>query len=1152
MAFKSKPSKIGLNDPSVERSVQGTLSTQRLIANASPTIEGNKVVLPNSTVRTTATTVGVLTSANNEPGDTVTIYSGANNIYVSAIDQTVQSFNLTGVTQIIPGTNISVTPGDGTGIVTISASSSLNATKIQNGTSYANIEDTNGNLIISANGRLWTFNTDGNIVLPISNSSINYPNGTPYGGSGNGFSNGTSNGSIPAANGNINFSVNGNANILVVTDTGANIDGTLAVTGESNLNEVGNVTITGGTAGQYLETDGAGNLSWSTVSVTDFSNGYSSGSIPLANGNINFSVDGVPNIVVITDTGANITGTLAVTGESNLNSVGNVTITGGTAGQYLETDGAGNLSWSTVVVSGFSNGTSNGSIPAANGNINFSVNGNSNILVVTGTGANITGTANVAGNLSVTGESNLNAVGNVIITGGTTGQYLQTDGAGNLSWSTVSTSVTGFSNGTSNGSIPTANGNVNFSVNGNSNILVVTGTGANITGTANIAGNLSVTGTSNLNAVGNVIITGGTTGQYLQTDGAGNLSWSSVTTSVSGFSNGTSTGSIPTADGNINFTVNGNSNIVVITGTGANITGTANVAGNLSVTGKSNLNAVGNVIITGGTTGQYLKTDGAGNLSWASVNTASISNGTSGINIPVANGNVVISSGTNSNALVITSTGANIDRDLDVLGNGNIGGNLGVGGGITANGNIQGNYILGNGSQLTGISSISNGTSNIRIALNSNIALSVAGNANVFTFTGNSANFSKSVVLASNLTVAGNTLFGSNVSMNAFNITNLAEPNVGSDAATKYYVDTFASGLTVKQSANAGTTSNLDVITGGTASYNNGTSGVGANITISGGTLTTMDGVSLTANMRLLIKNEANQAWNGVYVYNNTTVITRATDFDTDAEVLSGAFLFITTGSALADTAWVQTTDTVVVGTSDVIFSQFSGAGSFQANQGVNLTGVTFSANTDGITTGIISGNIVVIPNAQLTTPDIGDATGNSITLTGDANVGNVSAANATFSGNVTANNLQVLGESNLNSISNVIITGGTAGQVITTDGAGNLSFSDSGVTPGSITRYFTANSTVVAPTTLDTFSSDDYRSVLYQIQISSLGDYEATIISLLQDDTNVFISQFSDITSNIPLASFDASLAANVVTVTFTPVNGITAVSGIATYLAV
>ena len=385
--------------------------------------------------------------------------------------------------------------------------------------------------------------------------------------------------------------------------------------------------------------------------------------------------------------------------------------------------------------------------------------------------------------------------------------------------------------------------------------------------------------------------------------------------------------------------------------------------------------------------------------------------------------------------------------------------------------------------------------------------------------------------------------------MNAFNITNLAEPNVGTDAATKYYVDTFASGLAVNQSANAGTTSNLNVITGGTASYNNGTLGVGANITIAGGTLTTIDGVSLTANMRLLIKNEANQAWNGIYVYNNTTVITRAADFDTAAEILSGEFLFVTSGTALADTAWVQTTDNVVVGTSNIVFSQFSGAGSFQANQGVNLTGSTFSANTDGVTTAIVSGNIVVKASADLTTPNIGDATGNSLTLTSN---GLVSAVTGTFSGNITANNLSVLAKSNLNSISNVTITGGTSGQFIKTDGNGNLSFGDGGQTPGSLTKFFTASSILVAPTTLDTFYSNVYRSALYQIQISSGSDYEVTMISLLQNNTNVYISQFSDVTSNVPLASFDASLAANVVTVTFTPVNGLTAISGVATYLAI
>jgi len=977
MAFKPKQPKIGLSDPGVVRSVQNTLNRQSLIAAGNPTIEeGNKVVLPNSTLRTTATTVGVLTSANNQAGDTVTIYTGANSIYVSAIDQTVKSFIINGVTQIIPGDNIYIDPAEGTGVVTISASSSIAPTKIQNGESYANIEEADGNLVISANGKLWTFGTDGNITLPPGNDiSINYANGTPYGSTlPNGFSNGTSNGSIPTANGNINFSVNGNANVVVITGTGMNVAGTANITGL-----------------------------------------------------------------------ANVGGNLTVTGTSNLNNVSNVIIAGGSNGQVLTTNGSGNLSWTSVNVSGFSNGTSSGSIPTANGNINFSVGGNSNVVVVTGTGANITGT------LAVTGTSNLNAVGNVIITGGSNGQVLTTNGAGNLSWTTVIGSGNSFSNGTSNGSIPTANGNINFSVGGNANILVVTGTGANITGT------LAVTGTSNLNAVGNVTITGGSNGQVLTTNGNGNLSWSSVVASATG-------------------------------------------------------------------------------------------NGTSGITIPTANGNVLIGSGGNT-VVVITPTGANVTGNLGVSGNGNIGGNLGVGGNITANGNITGNYILGNGAFLTGIATLSNGNSNVRIAENGNIALSVSGNANIFTFTGNSANFSKPVGLDSTLTVAGNTLFNSNVNMGGRNINNLAEPNVGTDAATKFYVDTFASGLSVKQSANAATTANLDVITGGTAAYNNGTSGVGANLTITGGTLTAIDGVSLTANMRLLIKNEANQAWNGIYVYNNNTVITRSTDFDVDAEVLSGSFLFVTTGSTLADTAWVQTTDSVVVGTSNIVFSQFSGAGSFQAANGINLVGSTFSANTDGVTTAISGGNIVVKASANLTTPNIGNATGNSLTLTGN---GLVSAANVNVSANITAVNLAITGVTNLNAVGNVKITGGTSGQFIKTDGNGNLSFGDPGATGGSLTRFITANSILVAPTNLDTFSSTAYRSVIYQLQISSGTDYEATMISLLQNNTNVYISQYSDVTSNVPLATFDASLAANVVTVTFTPVNAVTTVTGIATLLAV
>ena len=139
---------------------------------------------------------------------------------------------------------------------------------------------------------------------------------------------------------------------------------------------------------------------------------------------------------------------------------------------------------------------------------------------------------------------------------------------------------------------------------------VTTAAQPNITSTGTLT-SLSVSGTSNLGAVGNVAITGGTNGYVLSTNGSGTLSW--VAQSAGGgasISNGTSNVNIATSGGNVTTGVNGNANILVVTGTGANVNGT------LSVTGQSNLGAVGNVVITGGTANYVLKTDGSGTLSW--------------------------------------------------------------------------------------------------------------------------------------------------------------------------------------------------------------------------------------------------------------------------------------------------------------------------------------------------------------------------------------------------------------------------------------------------------------------------------------------------------------------------------------------------------
>ena len=96
-------------------------------------------------------------------------------------------------------------------------------------------------------------------------------------------------------------------------------------------------------------------------------------------------------------------GTVDFTNASNvsLGSSANLHISGGSAGQYLQTNGSGNLTWGTISTTGISNGTSNLAIPVSNGNINLTVNGNANVLVVTGTGIDVTGEIKSSGNANV-------------------------------------------------------------------------------------------------------------------------------------------------------------------------------------------------------------------------------------------------------------------------------------------------------------------------------------------------------------------------------------------------------------------------------------------------------------------------------------------------------------------------------------------------------------------------------------------------------------------------------------------------------------------------------------------------------------------------------------------------------------------------------
>ncbi len=192
------------------------------------------------------------------------------------------------------------------------------------------------------------------------------------------------------------------------------------------------------------------------------------------------------------------------------------------------------------------------------------------------------------------------------------------------------------------------------------------------------------------------------------------------------------------------------------------------------------------------------------------------------------------------------------------------------------------------------------------------------------------------------VTLSGNNTFsGTNTFNNAVTV---GTPTASSHATTKEYVDNVASGLNVHLAVRAATTANL------TATYSNGTGGVGATLTGTGA-LPAIDGVTLVANDRVLVKNQSTQTQNGIYTVTTLSpnwVLTRTTDFDNSpaSEVVAGDSTFVQEGS-LASTQWVMTTaGSITIGTSNIVFTQFGGPGSYVAGDGLTLSGTTFSVGT--------------------------------------------------------------------------------------------------------------------------------------------------------------------------------------------------------------
>jgi hypothetical protein len=440
------------------------------------------------------------------------------------------------------------------------------------------------------------------------------------------------------------------------------------------------------------------------------------------------------------------------------------------------------------------------------------------------------------------------------------------------------------------------------------------------------------------------------------------------------------------------------------------------------------------------------------------------------------------------------------------------------------------------GTKVTATAAAFDGSADVNINIT---ALSVAagdiGLTNGSFLVGNGSNVA-AVTAKSGIPLSGFGAAAADVAMGGYKITGLADPTNAQEAATKAYVDSTAQGLDVKQSVVVATTAALTATYVGSPTFTLTNSGAQAALVI--------DGLPLSVGNRILVKDQVDTSTNGIYVVTATGgasgnwVLTRASDFNTSAKISAGSFTFVEQGSSLGDTGWVMTSNgTPTLDTSALIWSQFSGAGSYTAGRGIVQSGTVFH----------------FAQNSNYTIGDLPYATGTTtIGLLAAAAAGNALISNGAGAapswGKISASTLaQIAGLSILGtassgaSVTPSAITG-TANQVLRVNDAGNaLAFGTinlasgsavAGILPGAYggtgTQYaqFTTNGT-----TLRTYSLPNLNAQLVaQVSGTITGNNSTTVFNAAHNlnTKNIVVSVFdsSDDRVYVDTKTFDANTA--------------------------
>ena len=350
--------------------------------------------------------------------------------------------------------------------------------------------------------------------------------------------------------------------------------------------------------------------------------------------------------------------------------------------------------------------------------------------------------------------------------------------------------------------------------------------------------------------------------------------------------------------------------------------------------------------------------------------------------------------------------------------------------------------------------------------------------------------------------VVNATLFGAITATSAALTTGTitTAPVNNTDIVNKEYADAIASGIHFHEAVNLATTAALPANT-----YNNGASGVGATLTANANGALSVDSTLTVVSERILVKNEAAGANNGVYVVTQVGsagtpyILTRATDFDSVGtgvdQIDEGDFFLVTSGTANVNTAWVQQTPPpITIGTTPIVFQQFSAPITYTAGTGLTESPTyTFNIGTTGVTAttyGSASQVPVFAVNAQ---GQLTSVTNTAIAINGSAVSGNItgsagSVANALTLGtyltgtsyNGSSAVTAAVDATSTNTVSKVVardssgnfaagtITAALSGNASTATAATNISGGAANQIPyqtGAATTSF-----VVAPTTAGTY----------------------------------------------------------------------------------